>query len=133
LHTKQAENQLGKATQIWLNSLKRIESPRETQLVDIDKGPVVLVICLRDGSKACPWKTLKPGFKPVKWWSTELSLQESRRLYRLCLSRAPEDWCHYISSQKSFKAAMRKAKRESWKQFSESIKDIPKLQERKKF
>jgi len=110
--------------------LEEIQFPTESHsILDIDKRATGIADILRMAfNEACPWKTLKPGFKPVKWWSAELSAirRESCRLYRLyASSKAPEDWCHYKICRNHFKAASRKAKRESWKQFCESIKGTP--------
>jgi len=112
------------------NKLESLESPKEIHsFLDIEiKATGIADIPRMAFNEACPGKTLKPGFKPVKWWSAELSAirRESRRLYRVyAFSRAPEDWCHYKISRNLFKKASRKAKKDSWKRFCESIKDIP--------
>ena len=76
---------------------------------------------------ACPLRKLRMDGKHKKWWNPELALlrQEVRQAHRKAIkTKAEIDWEAKKRAQARFKKAVRKAQRESWKQFTQSIEGL---------
>ncbi|CAG7719464.1 unnamed protein product, partial [Allacma fusca] len=73
---------------------------------------------------------LNPMRKAVPWWTRELTEQrkEAKRLYKLTSQGGRIDatrWEEYKAARNTYNSRVRKAKRESWKEFCEQIEDLP--------
>ena len=99
--------------------------------VTLDREVKILHEDLRDCmSKVCP-KTLVRRKRRNPWWSDELSLQ--RREVRHLQQKVMKDrenfplWVHYKETRNKFCSAIRKAKRQSWKTFTEKTDSIEEM------
>lgn len=75
---------------------------------------------------ACPIRTLQTKRRPVVWWNSELTKLRKRckSLYRRMSSRLLRDpiaWNSYVEARSEYKNALRKSKRESWRNFCSGI------------
>lgn len=64
----------------------------------------------------------------MPWWNPDLleKRKEARRLFnRAMLTRLDSDWDHYRRAQRQFKSLIRQYKKNAWKDFCESIEDLP--------
>ena len=89
----------------------------ETELVSLQDS------VLRSYETACPERTWKPGGKPV-WWIPELKgLRKTVNAAWRRYSARHSDirWERYTIARNKYKAAIRAAKRQSWRAFCESV------------
>jgi len=77
----------------------------------------------------CPLKKIRANGRTVPWWTSELSRlrEEARKAYRYTTTvHTPSpSWEEYREKRNRFKTELRKAKRASWREYCESIEELP--------
>lgn len=109
-----------------LSKLTRVTQPRNIEEIETS-NKLLLGAITASYESSCPLKRRKER-RNVPWWNKELQnlRRETRRLCnRAMRSQLPEDWDNYKMSQRLYKSCIRNSKRAAWKDFCESIEDLP--------
>ena len=100
--------------------------PKNTEEIETSTK-LLLAAITTSYESSCPLRRRKERSN-VPWWNRELQnlRRETRRLFnRAMRSQLPEDWEIYKTSQRLYKSRIRDNKRAAWKDFCESIEDLP--------
>ncbi|KAJ8916394.1 hypothetical protein NQ315_014604 [Exocentrus adspersus] len=77
--------------------------------------------------QSCPVSKVRSRHS-VPWWNPELLTlrKKARALFnRAMRTRTNADWDLYKEAQRQFKSCIKRSKRDAWKEFCESIEDLP--------
>jgi hypothetical protein len=92
---------------------------------EIDMAVDLLTTILVEGfHEACPLKKVVPKKRIVPYWTRELTLlrKDSRGRWRDHMRlKTEESWASYCVSRNSYSAALRHAKRGSWREYCETV------------
>jgi len=96
----------------------------------IEERVKTITLTLRTAfEKNFPLKKVRANGRTVPWWTPELSRlrEEARKAYRhLSISHTTSSgWEVYREKRNRFNAELRKAKRASWREYCESIEELP--------
>ncbi|KAJ8911899.1 hypothetical protein NQ315_012313 [Exocentrus adspersus] len=77
--------------------------------------------------QSCPVRKVRSRHS-IPWWNPELLTlrKKARALFnRAMRTRTNADWDLYKEAQRQFKSCIKRSKRDAWKEFCESIEDLP--------